>query len=160
MVFRIKLSLKLAISSSWIYQSKFMMINCITMNTKARNNDLLLIIKLCQYFVNPSDMICKKSNETLLNKQREREERTGLAILNISKDKERPQELFFPCQNFPRLALIKLKQGRRADKNWYTLSLNIQALIQTESYQVTTWLHFFYSMLLFLFLPSQGLFSF
>lgn len=42
------------------------------MNTKARNNDLLLIIKLCQYFVNPSDMICKKSNEILLSKQREK----------------------------------------------------------------------------------------
>lgn len=70
MVFWTKLSLKLAVSSTWIYQSKFMMINCITMNTKARNNDLLLIIKLCQYFVNPSDMICKKSNETFLSKQK------------------------------------------------------------------------------------------
>ena len=92
-----------------------MMINCITMNTKARNNDLLLIIKLCQYFVNASDMICKKSNETLLNKQRGKEERTSFAMLNISKDKQRPQEPFFPCQNFARLAPIKLKQGRRGE---------------------------------------------
>lgn len=93
-----------------------MMINCITMNTKARNNDLLLI-KLCQYFVNPSDMICKKSNETLLNKQRERERRTSLATINISKDKQRPQELFCPCQNFSNFVPIILKQEKRADKN-------------------------------------------
>lgn len=50
-----------------------MMINGITMNTEARNNDLLLIIKCCQYSVHPSDTKCKKSigeKHTLLSKQR------------------------------------------------------------------------------------------
>lgn len=48
--------------------SEFMMINGNTMNTKAHNNDLLLIIKHCQYFVHPSSTTCKKFNETFLNK--------------------------------------------------------------------------------------------
>lgn len=48
--------------------SEFTMINGNTMNTKAHNNDLLLIIKHCQYFVHPSSTTCKKFNETFLNK--------------------------------------------------------------------------------------------
>lgn len=48
--------------------SEFTMINGNTMNTKAHNNDLLLIIKHCQYFVHPSSTTYKKFNETFLNK--------------------------------------------------------------------------------------------
>lgn len=82
-------------------------------------------------------------------------------MLNISKDKQRPQELFFPYQNFVRLVSIKLKQGRRGElTRTDILSQNIQALIQTESYQVTTLLNFFYSMLLFLVLSLSVLFFF
>lgn len=48
--------------------SEFTMINGNAMNTKAHHNDLLHIIKHCQYFVHPSNTTCKKFNETFLNK--------------------------------------------------------------------------------------------
>lgn len=48
--------------------SEFMVINGNMMNTTAHNNDLLLIIKHCQYFVHPSSTTRKKFNETFLNK--------------------------------------------------------------------------------------------
>lgn len=48
--------------------SEFTMINGNTMNTTVHNNDLLLIIKHCQYFVHPSSTTCKKFNEIFLNK--------------------------------------------------------------------------------------------
>lgn len=48
--------------------SEFMMINGNTMSTTVHNNDLLLIIKHCRYFVHPTGTTCKKFNETFLNK--------------------------------------------------------------------------------------------
>lgn len=48
--------------------TEFTMINSYTMNTKAHNNDLLLIIQHCQYFVHPSITTCKKFNETLFKR--------------------------------------------------------------------------------------------
>lgn len=66
--------------------SEFTMINGNTMNTKAHNNDLLLIIKHCQYFVHPSSTTCKKFNETFLNKPWGKG-RADQATYTISRDR-------------------------------------------------------------------------
>lgn len=62
--------------------SEFTMINGNTMNTEAHNNDLLLIIKHCQYFVHSSNTTCKKFNETFLNKPWGREKQIKPHILS------------------------------------------------------------------------------
>lgn len=66
--------------------SEFTMINGNMMNTKAHNNDLLLIIKHCQYFVHPSSTTWKKFNETFLNEPWGKG-RADQATYTISRDR-------------------------------------------------------------------------
>ena len=68
--------------------SEFMMINGNTMNTKAHNNDLLLIIKHCQYFVHPSSTTRKKLNHVFQYHQHQKD-----FLVSVSKQFYKDQPL-------------------------------------------------------------------